>query len=291
MKMKFQLKTGWAQFSWCCVLLLIGSQAKALEESVDSEVVVIDQRHASSEQNLSDQQSDYIRSPADALRIDFSQIDLPAAGQWQSQPANFMQVIIDDENMYYLDLDGLDQTYTLDRSTLKAIRGEFNGFKLADRAVLVVGVLETHEKTGQHAMTPVWLGAVTFMPRNINLDQTAHQICFAYINDYGASIDVPSHIDYCQQAAEQGAPSSVTLLAEAHYHGLGVEQDLPKAGSLFAQAAASGHVHAQMMTYFVYVKRLGESSTAEQKAMAMQYLQAAADAGYGKAIQVLGGIQ
>ena len=114
-----------------------------------------------------------------------------------------------------------------------------------------------------------------------------HKLCYAY--SYGESGYVKSYDEafkWCTLAAETNQSSSLTLLAELYTLGNGTDKNLFKAGSLYENAAAQGHPHAQLMVYLVYNYYALDESTNEQKELGLSYLKDSKESGYQKAIDV-----
>lgn len=116
-------------------------------------------------------------------------------------------------------------------------------------------------------------------------ENTAHEMCYSAIYNENKNLD--NAYSLCREASESGDINSIVLLAETIYMGYGVEQDYIKAGELYLQAAEAGHVHAQLMLFFVHAVRAPEKSTDTQMQIALEYLKKSAASGYPKAQEIL----
>jgi TPR repeat protein len=114
---------------------------------------------------------------------------------------------------------------------------------------------------------------------------TAHQVCYSSIYGENKKLDIAYSL--CSKAAKTGNTNSLVLLAETLYMGYGVEQDYLKAGEIYLKAAEAGHVHAQLMLFFVHAVRAPEESTDSQIQLALEYLKKSAATGYPKAQELL----
>ena len=248
-------------------------------------VIYLDKSHQSSKQEISKSHKDYLITPTDNLTVNISQLKFKKKGLFKKSWPNFVQLIFDDENMFSLNIEAKQQVVDLNAETLKVISGEFDGFKLGQRVVILLGNLK--EKNKQFSMDIQWLGALRVAEDVSEFLGSAHELCYHYIYELGASKEAGDMHHYCVEAAATDSPTSLTLLAETYYFGHGVVQDYQQAGQWFEKAARLGHMHAQFMMYYTYVIRLAKTSTDQQKSLAVEYLNKAADAGYQKAINEL----
>jgi L,D-transpeptidase catalytic domain/Sel1 repeat len=111
------------------------------------------------------------------------------------------------------------------------------------------------------------------------------QLCSGHF--YGVS-DMPLNenaaLKWCTLAAAQQDPNAVTLLAEIHEYGKGVEVSIAKARTLYERAAKLGHRHAQFrMAHMLLYGVGGPTDTALSK----QYLELSAEQGYPAALSLM----
>lgn len=93
---------------------------------------------------------------------------------------------------------------------------------------------------------------------------------------YGESKDRAKAIPWLQKAADQGNANSLTLLAEAHHTGDGLDRDPAKAVSLYRAAAAKRHLFATYMLGVLHRDGLGVE---RDSSVAASLLEAAARRG------------
>lgn len=118
-------------------------------------------------------------------------------------------------------------------------------------------------------------------------DLTAkHWLCYSYVyGKNGLKKDYEAAFKWCSVAAEGGATSSRTLLAEMYHRGRYVERDDEQAKKHYRIAAVGNHPHAQFM--LGYLELNVEDPLAGSTFEACYWLQAAARQGYEKAVVFL----
>lgn len=108
---------------------------------------------------------------------------------------------------------------------------------------------------------------------------SAVDTCFGYrYGRNGLPVDYDAMRISCGSAAAAGNADAQTLMGELSFLGLGRGQDFTAAASWYAQAAAQGHPHAQLMMYEMTRLNLIPSATA-----AAEWLAKAAAAGHPQA--------
>ena len=132
------------------------------------------------------------------------------------------------------------------------------------------------------------LDAVHQLARNGNA-KAQHRLCYGYSYGFkGLPKDDTKAFRWCEIASESGKPSSLTLLAEKFYLGIGVPVSYEKAFPLYKQAAEKGHKHAQyMLAQFYFLGRVVEQNTEE----GMFWLIKSANQGHEGAIKLLNRIR
>lgn len=115
-----------------------------------------------------------------------------------------------------------------------------------------------------------------------------HTLCYAFIYGKGIGRDDRLARRWCTAAANQGRPSSQTLLGEVYMEGRGVAKNYQTAFEWYLKAAEQGHPHAQLMVGELYLVGAGTKRNHDK---ARQWMQKSAEQGYSLAKKRLAEIQ